>query len=168
CCAWCTYYGVKRFFFSLEAPEEEVESVIEEVLRIKLAVCNSCLAFAMIFCLNAVVDREKVLAAKTEAVLAKAAAAAGKQSEPVELKHRQLIRWRYWEERFVLRASQTIIKAMAILVGFSWEQAFDASVEKTCEHSTTLPPAWAKLILAALMVGMVLPGWRFYILPQVH
>eukprot|EP00437_Effrenium_voratum_P060536 CAMPEP_0181511774 /NCGR_PEP_ID=MMETSP1110-20121109/61615_1 /TAXON_ID=174948 /ORGANISM="Symbiodinium sp., Strain CCMP421" /LENGTH=87 /DNA_ID=CAMNT_0023641537 /DNA_START=1 /DNA_END=261 /DNA_ORIENTATION=- len=74
--------------------------------------------------------------------------------------------WMKLEQKIVLQGSDTLIKAMAILVGFSWEQAFEGCVSKTCERLTTIPSYWAEVLLAALLGAMILPAWRLYILPN--
>ena len=60
------------------------------------------------------------------------------------------------EHNLVLQGSKTLIKAdiaslrcshreaMAILVGFSWEQAFEGCVTKTCERTKPLRSLFAK------------------------
>lgn len=58
-----------------------------------------------------------------------------------------------------------VIEALGILVGFSWEQAFDEAVGSIAEKANFLPPAACKLGLAVLLCALVCPAWRFYILP---
>jgi hypothetical protein len=61
-------------------------------------------------------------------------------------------------------AIKTIIGSTGILIGFSWEQAFDEGVEGICEKITVIEQHWTKLILAIFLVGLVLPAWRIWIL----
>mmetsp|Transcript_58936 Transcript_58936/g.132751 ORF Transcript_58936/g.132751 Transcript_58936/m.132751 type:complete len:521 (+) Transcript_58936:1-1563(+) len=58
-----------------------------------------------------------------------------------------------------------VIEALGILVGFSWEQAFDTAVGSIAEKVTFMPPCVTKLILALLLCALVGPAWRLYILP---
>jgi len=62
------------------------------------------------------------------------------------------------------KAVKTIIGATGILIGFSWEQAFDEGVEGICEKITAIEEHWTKLILGLILVGLVLPAWRIWIL----
>jgi len=57
------------------------------------------------------------------------------------------------------------INAIAILVGFSWEHAFDTGVEALA--SLTSRPAETELFLAAFVVILIVPAWRKYILKKV-
>lgn len=171
CCAWCSYYGMKRLFLSFgNSSGGGGDPAIEEVLRIGLAVANSMVAFILIFVLNALVDREKMFLAKTAQKI-KDATAIVEKDDGIDNLHRTVSSRKHGRElqhRLVMQAAQTLIKAQAILVGFSWEQAFDSSVGKTCERITVVAPAWAELAFAAVMVGMVLPAWRLYILPHAQ
>eukprot|EP00931_Biecheleriopsis_adriatica_P078767 TRINITY_DN52184_c0_g1_i1.p1 TRINITY_DN52184_c0_g1~~TRINITY_DN52184_c0_g1_i1.p1 ORF type:complete len:549 (+),score=94.90 TRINITY_DN52184_c0_g1_i1:28-1674(+) len=180
CCAWCSYYGMKRLVFSLQRHDgEEDQTMTEEVLRIVLAVLLSFCAFLLIFALNWIVDREKMLEAKEAELMAQARAAGKvvKVYSGVDHSGIQLLRSKSGnteikstalQRKLVLQGSMTLIKAMAILVGFSWEQAFDLSVNQTCAQFTYISTAWAELLFAALMVAMVLPAWRLYILPNAE
>lgn len=58
-----------------------------------------------------------------------------------------------------------IIQGLGVLVGFSWEQCFDVAVTvvaSSCKH--TLQPPTTKLLLSVLLVLIVFPAWRIYIL----
>merc|ERR1712222_134949 len=59
----------------------------------------------------------------------------------------------------------TIINAIAILVGFSWEHAFDTGVEAIA--SLTARPVETELFLALFVVILIVPAWRKYILKKV-
>jgi len=62
------------------------------------------------------------------------------------------------------RAIIQIIKAIGILVGFGWEQCFDQAVESI---SSALPqPHLSKMILALLCVTVIVPAWKWYLLPM--
>lgn len=70
------------------------------------------------------------------------------------------------QERELADAALTkMINALGVLVGFSWQQSFQTaltvaatSVEATCPRSV------AKLLLSILLVAIVFPAWRMYIL----
>lgn len=55
-----------------------------------------------------------------------------------------------------------IVYAMAILVGFSWEFAFDGGVEALA--STTKSPLLADTVMAILVGVIIVPAWRRHIL----
>lgn len=62
-----------------------------------------------------------------------------------------------------------VMAALGILIGFTWEQAFERSVSTIVQAShTTLPEAALKAILAAVLVTLVLPAWRVFILDIQH
>jgi len=58
-----------------------------------------------------------------------------------------------------------IIAAFGILVGFAWEQCFDTAVASLA--SRTSNPMVMKLVLAIFCVFLVVPAWRYYMLPMV-
>merc|ERR1719316_1150723 len=64
-------------------------------------------------------------------------------------------------------AIRTIIEALGILVGFSWEQSFDTAVDSITERVTAMPPPITKLLMSLCLVAIVLPAWRIYILQRV-
>eukprot|EP00434_Breviolum_minutum_P044955 symbB.v1.2.040210.t3/scaffold7076.1/size13470/1 len=66
-----------------------------------------------------------------------------------------------------------------MLVGFSWERCFDAAVGGLSQghdagkhgahaHHRQLPAAVCNLILAVILAILVLPAWKWYILPGLH
>lgn len=69
-------------------------------------------------------------------------------------------------------ADETILElmtALGILIGFSWEQAFERSVSTVVQASSSgIPEAALKAILAVVLVTMVLPAWRIFILDIQH
>ncbi|CAE7531944.1 unnamed protein product [Symbiodinium sp. CCMP2592] len=66
-------------------------------------------------------------------------------------------------------ALRTIITALGMLVGISWERCFDAAVAGVAEkHVGRLPPPVMNLLLAILLAAMVLPAWKWYIHPKLH
>eukprot|EP00401_Gymnodinium_catenatum_P027964 CAMPEP_0117585778 /NCGR_PEP_ID=MMETSP0784-20121206/68344_1 /TAXON_ID=39447 /ORGANISM="" /LENGTH=455 /DNA_ID=CAMNT_0005386783 /DNA_START=69 /DNA_END=1436 /DNA_ORIENTATION=- len=58
-----------------------------------------------------------------------------------------------------------IINAIAILVGFSWEQAFDGGVEVL--SAMTPQPVFVELVMAVCVAILVITPWRRYILHKV-
>lgn len=70
----------------------------------------------------------------------------------------------------VHRALRGMIAGLGLLVGFSWERCFDASLEGLANHRYfgTVPPAISRVALAFGLALMVLPAWKWYILPMLH
>lgn len=62
-------------------------------------------------------------------------------------------------------AAEKMITALGILIGFSWEQCFDTAVTVIAEGQHVLNPAISKLLMSILLVLIVFPAWRGYILP---
>jgi len=61
---------------------------------------------------------------------------------------------------------EKLIAALAMLIGFSWEQCFDTAVSVVAASTReSCPPAICKLILSMVLVAIVFPAWRVYILP---
>jgi len=58
-----------------------------------------------------------------------------------------------------------IILALAIGIGFAWEKCFDMAVTSIAD--ATSRPAWSKVGLAVLLASVVIPAWRWFILPDV-
>ncbi|CAK0862943.1 unnamed protein product [Prorocentrum cordatum] len=56
---------------------------------------------------------------------------------------------------------------IAILIGFSWKQAFTTSVGTLTQQTHYLDPAIETLILTACLVTVVIPAWKLYILPVI-
>eukprot|EP00928_Gymnodinium_smaydae_P029437 TRINITY_DN22176_c0_g1_i1.p1 TRINITY_DN22176_c0_g1~~TRINITY_DN22176_c0_g1_i1.p1 ORF type:complete len:562 (-),score=112.76 TRINITY_DN22176_c0_g1_i1:121-1806(-) len=68
------------------------------------------------------------------------------------------------------RAIGIVISSLAILVGFSWEQSFDAGVEVIAELSSSLGSmahVSVKLCIAILVAVVMIPAWRNFILKKV-
>jgi len=59
---------------------------------------------------------------------------------------------------------QQIVSAKSILVGFSWEHAFDGGVEAIASRSTQ--PMITQSVLAAAVFLVVVPAWRRHILTK--
>jgi len=64
-------------------------------------------------------------------------------------------------------ACRAVIKAISVLIGFSWEKAFDTAVVDFTTAVTFFPHPLTKLILALLLALLVVPAWRMHILPCV-
>jgi hypothetical protein len=62
------------------------------------------------------------------------------------------------------QAIYTVMGSLGILVGFTWEQAFERSVSTVVQANPSAPEPLLKAGLALFLVGMVLPAWRMYII----
>merc|ERR1712187_327299 len=60
---------------------------------------------------------------------------------------------------------QNIINALSILIGFTWEGCFDGGVEAVA--SVTENPVMVKLCMTIMVVIVIVPAWRRYILVKV-
>jgi len=61
------------------------------------------------------------------------------------------------------------IKTLGVMIGFSWEQAFHACVMKVSQlHLFHIPDVIARLIMVVIIVALLIPAWRWYILPRSH
>merc|ERR1711972_470889 len=68
------------------------------------------------------------------------------------------------------KCTRSIIIALGILIGFSWEHCFDGGVDVLAELSAEdgkWYPIWLKLVMAAAVFAVVTPAWRLYILKTV-
>jgi len=65
------------------------------------------------------------------------------------------------------QAIRAEVYALAILIGFSWEKAFDVAVHSISEKVTVLPQLMTKIILALILASVVIPAWRMHILPTI-
>ena len=70
-----------------------------------------------------------------------------------------------WTPPRVDAVIKQLIGALGILVGFSWEQAFDASVAAVSE-GMPLSPSLTKVVLAVLSCSVIMPAWKRYLLPM--
>jgi len=70
-----------------------------------------------------------------------------------------------WSGEKVDSVIEKIIVAFGILVGFAWEQTFDTAVASLA--SRTSAPGEMKLVLAFFCVILIVPAWRYYMLPMV-
>jgi len=65
-------------------------------------------------------------------------------------------------------AIRKVIKAMGILIGFSWEESFHASVAAFAELSDgLLQRTIVEFLLGLALAMIVVPAWRLYILQKV-
>lgn len=68
------------------------------------------------------------------------------------------------------KCTRSMIDSLAILIGFSWEHAFEIGVgviaELTKGRGVWCPPV-AKFVLAVAVALVVIPAWRLYILKMV-
>lgn len=64
------------------------------------------------------------------------------------------------------KALRSLIMAFGLLVGFLWERAFDIALIVVAEQpNIPLSHGWAATVLTVLLVGVVLPAWKAYIMP---
>lgn len=74
-----------------------------------------------------------------------------------------------WTDAEVDDSLRTFIEAFGILIGFSWEKSFDAAVGGLAEDPRIpCSPPVAKLLMALVLAGMVIPAWKWYILSTVY
>lgn len=68
------------------------------------------------------------------------------------------------------KALRAVIASFGLLVGLSWEKAFDAAGEAIIEGVpfTASQPVVAKVVMALILVIMVLPGWQAFIVPMAQ
>jgi len=65
-------------------------------------------------------------------------------------------------------AIRKVIKAMGILIGFSWEESFHASVAAFAELTSSLfQRTMVQFFLGLALAMIVVPAWRLYILQKV-
>jgi len=68
------------------------------------------------------------------------------------------------------KCTRSMIESLAILIGFSWEHAFEVGVGVIAEltrHRGDWCPVFAKFVLALAVALVVIPAWRLYILKNV-
>lgn len=79
--------------------------------------------------------------------------------------------------KVVKKTVRSLELALGVLVGFSWERAFDVGFEEI-EHAIIHNPSWQKAwlhglphyagiaIMSLVLLILVAPAWRFYIMPK--
>jgi len=77
--------------------------------------------------------------------------------------------------RDVKKTVRSLELALGVLVGFSWERAFDVGfeeIEHTLEHNPKINipiPHWAGVaIMSFVLLIIVAPAWRLYIMPKAE
>jgi len=70
-----------------------------------------------------------------------------------------------WTDEKCDAGIRATIDAFALLVGFSWEQCFDNSVDALA--SSTSHPHWSKFLLSVFCAGLLVPAWKWYMLPYI-
>merc|ERR1712050_700296 len=65
------------------------------------------------------------------------------------------------------KAIRAVVQALGILIGFSWEKAFDTAVEGVSDFISFFPPSGTKLGMAIVLAAVVVPAWRMHILPTI-
>eukprot|EP00670_Eutreptiella_braarudii_P017957 CAMPEP_0174351134 /NCGR_PEP_ID=MMETSP0811_2-20130205/8376_1 /TAXON_ID=73025 ORGANISM="Eutreptiella gymnastica-like, Strain CCMP1594" /NCGR_SAMPLE_ID=MMETSP0811_2 /ASSEMBLY_ACC=CAM_ASM_000667 /LENGTH=463 /DNA_ID=CAMNT_0015480041 /DNA_START=184 /DNA_END=1578 /DNA_ORIENTATION=+ len=61
----------------------------------------------------------------------------------------------------------SVILSFGIMVGFTWEQSFDAGIETIAEEFSEREKHWLQLLITMILALIVLPAWKMYILPKV-
>lgn len=93
----------------------------------------------------------------------------------------------HFEDAELDQALRLIISALGMLVGFSWERCFDAALGGLSTRGQgdgyeganaamsrhhlglgSVPPAVCNLLMAVGLAVLVLPAWKWYILPSLH
>lgn len=77
-----------------------------------------------------------------------------------------------WTDEKCDLAIQSIMDSLGLLIGFSWEQTFDTSVDAIAEKSDDSDIAFVnvhttKMALTAFCTCLLLPAWYWYILPFI-
>lgn len=65
------------------------------------------------------------------------------------------------------RNLRLMVMPTATLIGFGWKGAFAAAGVTMVQKVHVFPPPLEQLILALLLILVILPAWRMYILPRV-
>lgn len=71
-----------------------------------------------------------------------------------------------WTGREVDDAIKTVIFSIGLCIGFSWEQSFDKATSVLTAVAPSQPQFW-KLGLAIFLNILVVPAWRWWLLPMV-
>jgi len=58
-----------------------------------------------------------------------------------------------------------VITALSVLIGFAWEHCFDKATEVLAEKMPVNPNCYPKMGLAVVIGFIVIPAWRWYIVP---
>lgn len=64
-----------------------------------------------------------------------------------------------------------LMKALGILIGFSWEKSFDNAVVSICTETFQIygiDKAFVKIILSLFICFTVIPAWRMFILTELQ
>lgn len=78
-----------------------------------------------------------------------------------------------WTDAKCDGAIRAICDAMALLIGFAWEQCFDNSVDAIAEKSNEWTGIeWmhsvTKLVLSIFCAALLVPAWKWYMLPFIN
>jgi len=65
------------------------------------------------------------------------------------------------------REIKTLIQPFAILIGFSWKQAFGAATTSITSREQLAPTPLETLFIAVMLAVVVVPAWRMFILPTI-
>lgn len=142
CFAWCVFYGVQWRIGPL-APQAFEENYV--LLAILTALMCSVFAFLFIFALDGICDIFEHFSQQAQGFVS---------SCPVI------------EKSKAVNSLRKLLTVLGFLVGVAWEQAFDLA-EESLANATAYPSA-SKFIFALISVFVLIPAWRWYILPMVH
>mmetsp|Transcript_94882 Transcript_94882/g.217236 ORF Transcript_94882/g.217236 Transcript_94882/m.217236 type:complete len:532 (-) Transcript_94882:443-2038(-) len=140
--AWCFFFG-SQWFVAMTG----VCGIDETQLQVAVAMSVSVVSFAWIFLLDKVAD----------------ALQGNDEDEEVTADVHLQARMR---GKIVGRFIRRVISAIGIIVGFAWEQCFDAAVDAVASVSSN--PLLVQTILALFCAALICPAWASFILPMVH
>lgn len=143
--SWCFFYGTQEMLAGLNFFWGN-----PELLAVCLALVLSVGSMFAIIPLDKVADWAKQRAQQK-------ARASGKEKA---------------NENSIDKSIRVIIDSMGLLIGFGWEQCFDASIDILTEetHHSGIPginPKSTKLLLSFFCAGLLVPAWRLYIVPFI-
>jgi len=132
--AWCCLFASRTVCTKSEYLEQHAAGMETIMGRVLLALILSMISTAIIFGLDVIGDTAKIVATSPQM----------KNLGPDIITQ--------------------LVSAKSILVGFSWEHAFDGGVEAIA--STTSNPQCAEVVIAALVFVVIVPAWRRHILQK--
>jgi len=153
--------------------EEEEESMAQRVLTVITGMCGMAFAWACLYASRTIFEKEPYLQEKLSAGMT---TITGRILLALVLSVICLViifgldfigdtaKKLYPGKNLGNSIIKRIVDAKSILVGFSWEHAFDGGVEAIA--STTSDPQFANTAIAVLVFLIIVPAWRRYILKK--
>jgi hypothetical protein len=146
-CAWAfLLWGEFEFYESLFATNAILARAV-------FALLCTAMCFSLLFGFSVVVKRRNAAAQARSPVGQDARSLA-------HLKTQALI-----DEEHERDIRRLVVNMLSLIIAFSWEETFDASVEGAVEGDAH--PATAKVIMALVVAAVVLPVYVFYLRPHV-